>query len=225
MKEVWKDVKGFEGLYEVSSLGRIRTIPHNTLTKTGKIYPVRRTVLKPSRDGGGYLFVVLRKDGKSYNMKIHRAVANVFCEKPSRECKAVNHMDEDIENNCCNNLEWVTNAYNLNYGHRRTKETETRGTKIAQYTKRGALVAIYPSIGEASRQTGINRSCIAAASRHKTSLNQWGHRHTGGGFVWKRGSKINAKWNKSTAKKEFLKKEYDQVSKQFVDKYIFKEKE
>ena len=114
MEEIWKDIIGFEGIYEVSSFGNIRRI------KTGRI-------LSASKCGGcrGYARIILCKNGKQYGKLVHRLVAELFIENP-QGLSEVNHKDEDKTNNRVENLEWCDHKYNMNYGSRKDKARETR---------------------------------------------------------------------------------------------------
>lgn len=103
MTEIWKDIKGFEGLYQVSSYGNVRS------------YYRGGRILKPKKDKDGYLEVCLRKNNKSKYFKIHRLVAFVFIENTDN-LPQVNHIDENKMNNNINNLEWCDCYYNINYG-------------------------------------------------------------------------------------------------------------
>lgn len=101
MTEIWRDVLDYEGLYQVSNLGKVRN------TKTLR-------VLSQGTCGSGYAFVILRKDGKSYNRMVHRLVMNTFC--PTKNSKLeVNHIDGNKQNNYLDNLEWVTRSENLQH--------------------------------------------------------------------------------------------------------------
>ena len=104
-KQVWKDIKNYEGLYEVSNYGNVRSL------KYGKI-----KYLKPADDGNGYYFVNLSKNGIVKNFKIHRLVANAFIPNPNN-LPQINHKDEDKTNNKANNLEWCNNRYNTRYSN------------------------------------------------------------------------------------------------------------
>lgn len=107
MEEFWKEIRGYEGLYEVSNLGRVRrTTSSNRLHTNG--------VLKPSRRGN-YLKVNLSKDGKGRDFSIHRLVAETFIPNPNNYPQ-VNHKDEVKTNNIVENLEWCTALQNTNYG-------------------------------------------------------------------------------------------------------------
>lgn len=114
MKEIWKDIIGFERIYEVSNYGRVRSV------RSGRI-------LYQSKCGGcrGYAAVCLSKDGKRYGKLVHRLVAEAFI-PPVEGLSEVNHKDEDKTNNRVENLEWCDHKYNMNYGSRTNKTRETR---------------------------------------------------------------------------------------------------
>lgn len=102
-KEVWASIKGYEGLYEVSNFGNVRSL------KFGKI-----KYLKPANNGFGYYHVILCKNGIKKDYKVHRLVANAFIENPNN-LPQINHIDENKTNNKASNLEWCDNQYNKRY--------------------------------------------------------------------------------------------------------------
>lgn len=120
-KQIWKDVKGYEGLYQVSNTGRVRSLNY---MKTSKVQ-----VLKPQRQTQGYLFVRLRKEGKIRTIYIHRLVAEAFIPNPNNYPE-VNHIDENKQNNIVSNLEWCTREYNQNYGTINKRRSEKHKGKI-----------------------------------------------------------------------------------------------
>lgn len=114
MEEIWKDVVGHEGEYQVSNMGRIKSIARNIRRRDGKNFPVRERILVGSHDSKGYVQVELRKDGERNIRVIHRIVADAFI--PKQEGKTqINHIDGDKDNNRVDNLEWVTCQENI--GH------------------------------------------------------------------------------------------------------------
>jgi hypothetical protein len=115
--EEWKDIPGYEGIYQISNLGVMRSIKRIIRQKTGQIYSIDGCHLKPCADGCGYLFVRLCKNGNHQMIKIHRAVANAFCLNPHQKPQ-VNHMDGNKKNNNYANLEWVTNDENMQHSWR-----------------------------------------------------------------------------------------------------------
>ena len=110
--EEWKNVIGYEGLYEVSNKGNVRNVRRNTL-------------LKLSKTNYGYIQVYLYKNGIRTGLKVHRLVAQAFIPNPDN-LPEVNHKDENPINNSVNNLEWCDHKYNVNYGHRTENAINTR---------------------------------------------------------------------------------------------------
>lgn len=159
--EFWKDIEGYEGLYQISSFGRVKSL------KYGK-----ERILKPLVDKDGYLLAILCKEGKTKNHKIHRLVASAFLPNPNNY-PCINHKDENKQNNCVDNLEWCTVKYNINYGTR----TEKCSKKVGQYDLKGKLIKTWKSIMEIERRTGFFRSNITACCRgyknHKTAYNYY----------------------------------------------------
>lgn len=112
--EEWKVIEEFPN-YEVSNLGRVRSIKH--INSVGRL--VNSTILKPQPDGRHFYYHVnLLADGKKKTVNIHRLVAKAFIENPNNYT-SINHKDENKRNNAADNLEWCTTAYNNNYGSRK----------------------------------------------------------------------------------------------------------
>lgn len=171
MTEIWKSIAGYEGLYEVSTEGNVRSL------KFGKT-----RILKPQDNGTGYLHVKLCKDGKVKNMRVHRLVAQAFLPNPLN-LETVNHKDENKANNSASNLEWMSQADNNNYGTHNQQISEAnvnnpkKSKPVQQFDKHGKLIATFPSIIEASRQTEISDGSICQCCN--------GRRKSAGGFVWR----------------------------------------
>lgn len=165
-KETWKPVVGYEGLYEVSSEGRVRNV------KTGRI-------LKPGNNGRGYLYVCLYKNGAVKNHCLHRLVAQAFIQNPNK-LPEVNHKDEIRTNNNLDNLEWCTYKYNANYGTRNEKIAKGNSKPIQQLDmKTRLIIATYPSLKEAGLSTGIDCDTISRAARGiYKSAGRFGWRYT-----------------------------------------------
>lgn len=160
--EEWRPIDGYEDCYYASDWGRVKSLNYN---HTGK-----EKLLKYAVDKKGYLYVVLCKDGKRKNKKIHQLVAIAFIPNPDG-LPQVNHKDEDKTNNRVENLEWCTHEYNINYGTRnkRIAETHTNGRKskpVYQYTLDGMLVKIWPSSQECGRN-GFDHSAVSKCCRNK----------------------------------------------------------
>ena len=158
MKEIWKPVRNYEGLYEVSNLGRVKSLNYN---RTGK-----ERIMKGLDNGHGYLFVQLCKDGKVENCRINRLVAMAFLPNPDN-LPEVNHKDKIRTNNKVENLEWCTTKYNVEY---------SLAKAVIGINKVSGLILVFPSTREASRQTDINHSSISACLK--------GRQKSAGGFYW-----------------------------------------
>lgn len=111
VNEVWKDIQGYEGLYQISNLGRVKSLEHVVVTKAGWSFTVREKLLKSHNNGSGYLFVHLCSNYEVSQQLVHRIVAKHFLDfVPGKHF--VNHKDGNKQNNCVDNLEWVTTAEN-----------------------------------------------------------------------------------------------------------------
>lgn len=119
--EYWKEIPGYEGLYEVSSYGRVRSVDRYVKNGHSSYRLQKGRVLSPGKDKKGYLNVQLRNK----NFKVHRLVAQAFIEN-SDNLPMVNHKDEDKTNNNVTNLEWCDAKYNNNYGSRKDKVRDTK---------------------------------------------------------------------------------------------------
>lgn len=175
MEEIWKPIAGYEGSYEVSSLGRVRSLDRKVSLYNGGSYIRKGALMVLRTNYDGYLDVNLSKDGASRKRIVHRLVAEAFIENPDN-LPEVNHKDEDKKNNSVENLEWCSREYNMNYGTARVRATKAISIPVRQYTRDGELVAEYPSGREAGRRTGITEQCI--------SLCCLGRRNHAGGFIW-----------------------------------------
>lgn len=136
MEEVWKDVPGYEGWYQISNLGRVKSL-HRVVEYGAKSNRSQGERILANRRGGTpvgegmwYLSVILCKNRHRKQFKVHRLVADVFCQKP-RGCDVVNHIDNDPENNAASNLEWTTvsgnNAHRHSQGRSRAPKGEANG--------------------------------------------------------------------------------------------------
>ena len=121
MIEEWRSIEGYEGLYEVSSYGRVRSLDRYD----NRNYFRKGKVLSPGKTPNGYLVVVLSCNEKQKTITVHRLVAQAFIPNPDNLLE-VNHKDEDKTNNSVDNLEWCDHSYNNNYGSRMDKVRKTK---------------------------------------------------------------------------------------------------
>ena len=118
MKEIWKDIKNFEGLYQVSNLGNVRSLDRISVNSYGMPRKLKGHPMKLHLNVYGYLDVGLSNCGAGNIFKVHRLVAEAFIPNPNN-LRMVNHKDENKTNNCVDNLEWCNNQYNVNYSSER----------------------------------------------------------------------------------------------------------
>lgn len=165
--EVWKDIKGYEGKYQISNTGRVRSMCNNGKKREEPF------ILKPIKHYKGYLRVYLWKNSKQKTFLIHRLVAEAFIPNPNNYLE-INHKDENKQNNNVNNLEWCTRKYNMNYNGLNKKRNSK---KIIQYDIKNNFIKEWECIMEVQRQLGINNANICQCCK--------GNYKTAGGFIWK----------------------------------------
>ena len=186
IKEVWKDIKGYEGLYQVSNLGRIKSLEREVWNGY-KVFLKSEKILKPkSNSKDGYLRIALSKNGKVKDKLIHRLVAEEFIPNPNN-LPQVNHKDENKNNNYVTNLEWCDSKYNANYGTRNERSTNNKPSmkgsnnpmygrkgeyasnsrKIVQLELDGSLVRKWNCISDVVRELGFNCGSISRCCRGK----------------------------------------------------------
>ena len=190
--EVWKPILGYEGLYEVSNEGRIRSLDRiveqdNNGSKAKTFY--KGKILKGRKNGGGYRVVHVSKNGVSRRLSVHREVAKVFCDKPDG-CDVVNHIDNNPSNNKAENLEWTTYKGNMQWATKQGRmHYNPENLKKAQQSRARAVIATdkngneyyFPSQKIAAETLGMQsvRGHIAACCRK-----DYGYK-TVGGYSWR----------------------------------------
>lgn len=166
--EEWRNIKDYEGLYQVSNMGNVKTLKY-------KGFNIEK-LLKPILQTNGYLYVQLYKDGNPRIYRVHRLVAEAFIPNPDN-LSEVNHINENKTDNRVGNLEFCSHQYNCNYGTGIQRSVEKRSKTVYQYTMDGELVKEYPSVNEAARQNSYDRSNITNCCN--------GKRKTAHGYKWK----------------------------------------
>ncbi len=182
-KELWKDVKGYEGLYEVSNLGRVRS--KTIKSWNGHVFFIKKGIIRKQRaeKRAGYLFLDLSKNGKLHRFYVHRLVAEAFLPNP-KNLPQVNHKDENVKNNCVSNLEWCDARYNNLYGNRKNilhSIAKTPSKPVIQMSLNGRFIKYWHSQLEAAR----------AVKRSATSISECcqGITKTSAGYKWRYASK------------------------------------
>jgi hypothetical protein len=165
--EIWKDINGYEGLYQVSSNGKIKSSKNNK-------------ILALHKNTKGYKQITLHKNGDRKRKMVHRLVAEAFIPNPNNY-PIINHKDECKDNCSVENLEWCTNKYNINYGTHNERvgaslKNGVTSKPIIQYDLNGKYIKEYPSMHEAARQLGVKQGGISMCCR--------GIAKTAYGFIW-----------------------------------------
>lgn len=167
MPEEWAEIKGYEGRYQVSTFGNIRSLNY---ANTG-----RAQNLKLGNHKQGYLEAHLSKNGGEKTFKVHRLVAMAFIPNP-RECKEVNHIDENPRNNFVENLEWVTRSENVNHGTRNLRMASKISKPVVQLNHQGKEIRHFSSAAKTSLY-GFDPSHVLKCCRGKLKKHK--------GFRWK----------------------------------------
>lgn len=186
MEEIWKDIAGYEGKYQVSNLGRVRSTNRNTICdsdhrRSHYVRSLDGKILKQSMANDGYFRVSLYdKDNKLKYVPVHRLVARAFVDG-YKEGMQVNHINEMKFVNCAVNLEWVTPSQNINYGDRNKKSVKTRrnhahNPKVIQLNDEGIPICEYNSQTEAAEVNGIPRTTLCRAMKNGSKYK---------GYFWK----------------------------------------
>lgn len=192
--EIWKDVDGFEGLYEVSNLGNVRRFD----TKKAKV---------KSLNIYGYPQVNLYKNGKAYLRRVHRLVAIAFIPNPDN-LPMINHKDENPCNNVVDNLEWCDAKYNVNYGGGNEKRALSHSKPVLQYSLTGQLIKEWHSATEAARelgfpQSGINWCCLRKPKHNSCKGYIWRFKDDKSPVIFKKGKRVAQMDKNGTVIKEF----------------------
>lgn len=189
--EVWKDIKGYEGLYQISNFGNVKALEKSVWNgKTNLYFP--EIIRKPNFDKDGYLNITLSKNSKAKTFKIHRLVAKAFIDNPGN-LPEVNHKDGNKSNNFVNNLEWITRSENQKHAFR-IGLINQNGPNNAMYGKLGKdnpnsipiyqidintnqIIKKFDSMASAGRKLQVNTGHICQVCKDK--------RKTAYGYKWK----------------------------------------
>lgn len=173
--EIWKDIKGYEGFYQISNLGRVRSLDRYVNCLIGIKALRKGKILTQNYNNKGYKRVSLCKNGKHKNFQVHRLVAEAFIPNPDH-LPCINHKDEDKTNNHVDNLEWCSVEYNSNYGTAIERRSEKRKVPILQYDNQGNFIREWNSASDAYRELGIYQQDISRCCK--------GIRKSACGYIW-----------------------------------------
>lgn len=168
--EIWKKIDGFDGIYEVSNLGRVRSIDRID----DRNHFRKGIIMKSHSVNKGYQQIIL---GKHREMRVvHRLVALAFVDGYF-EGAQVNHKDENVKNNRADNLEWCTAKYNCNYGrHRERQHERAKKMTIEKYALDGTLLCVYGTLNEAAKENNMSTATVHDAVYSKTHISK--------GYIW-----------------------------------------
>lgn len=180
MEENWKDIKGYEGLYQVSDFGNVRSLDRDVLYSNGRIRTHKGRIITSRIGNSGYSLVILSKNGKTKGVLVHRLVCIAFNPNPENKPQ-VNHKDGVKHHNWKENLEWSTRSENMIHAHRTGLKKTTKAwtgkfgrdhcksKSVNQLAMNGDFIAKYGSMAEAERETGVHKSHICQVCKGKLS--------------------------------------------------------
>lgn len=179
--EIWKDIIGYEGYYQVSNLGNVKSLERYRKGNRNSLTFVRERILKRKIDKDGYAVYALCKDNKMYHFTSHKLVALVFIPNPSSYSQ-INHINGIKLDNSVSNLEWCDNSHNMKEAYRiglskaRKSKDNILSKKVVKL-KNGLAIQQYDCIVDASKEHGLGKTAIS------NCLN--GRSKTCAGFEWK----------------------------------------
>lgn len=174
--EIWRPIAGYEGLYEVSNLGQVRSLDRIIKRRDGSIVLYKGMIMKQQIKKKKRYGIILYKNNTQRNFMVHRLVAEAFIPNP-KHLETVNHKDENPFNNNVDNLEWMTNRENLLYGTRTERGKKKQQIKVEKLTKDLEHVEYYDSLTEAAIKNNAYISNISNAihGKHKSCV----------GYIWR----------------------------------------
>ena len=174
-EEIWKDIPEYEGIYQISNLGRVKSLSRYIYNNknTTKGHLSREKILRLSADSTGYLQVNLSKNGKKAKFHVHRLVAKLFIPNPDNKPQ-VNHIDRNRRNPAVSNLEWVTDSENKFHAWKNPNRISTK-KEVIQIDKNDKIIKTWDSIQEAEKSLKISHISECCRNPKRTS----------GGYKWK----------------------------------------
>ena len=164
MKEIWRDIPDYEGIYQVSNLGEIRSCKTNRIRKQIK-------------QRSGYMRIILTKNKKQKAFFVHTLVAKCFVENTNNS-PYVNHIDGNKENNDSNNLEWVTASQNMKHAiNKGLVKRHPWSVKVSQYSLDGRFIKTWDRMADVAKFLDCHHSQVSDCCR--------GKQKTCKGYIWK----------------------------------------
>ena len=179
MKEIWKDIKDFEGLYQVSNLGNVKSLDRDIIDKNGKIRHYKGQIMSGRIKKGtnqGYVMYDLFKDNKRKTVRLHRLVAEAFIPNPNN-LPEVNHIDGNKENNTVDNLEWCTRGENIKHAYNKNlrspamkgciERNKNVSIKVALCDKNYNIEKEFNSISDLAKEINSSSASLSKQLRNK----------------------------------------------------------
>ena len=180
--ENWKDIKDYEGFYQVSDLGTVKSLERDVYFPNGTVHHLKEKILVQRIEKNGYPYVYLHKNGKGKFMLVHRLVALAFIPNPENKPQ-INHKNEIKNDNSVENLEWCDSKYNINYGTRTARQIQNRRSyKLGNHPRAKPVFCVelnktFDCAKRAEEELGIWRNSIGSACL--------GKQKTAGGLHWR----------------------------------------
>ena len=162
--EQWRDIEGYEGLYQVSNEGRVKALGRTIVYKNGHKYKYDEHLMRIIVDQEGYCYVGLNAGGKQKRFRVHRLVANAFIPNPDN-LPEINHKNECTTDNSVENIEWCDHTYNINFGTRNKRVGKQYEKKVYQYSIDGELLRVFDSLTDAANFNGCDIANISTGCR------------------------------------------------------------
>lgn len=199
MDEIWRDIEGYKGLYQVSDQGRIRSLDRIVAHSRYGYKTLKGRLLRPTKNGDGYFYINLYKDNHEKKYKTHRLVAQAFIPNPENK-EEVDHINTKRDDNRVENLRWATKLENNRNSLTRKKRSENNPMRgkygkdnpnsksIYQISKDGNLIRKWEGIKEAARNTEVYPGNIVKCCQGKLNAS--------GGYRWIYASELDNFLNK-----------------------------
>lgn len=191
-EEIWLPIDGFEGIYEISNMGKVKSVERTITyinrwgTETNRTF--KSCILKPSQDKDGYLYVTLKKNGIETYKKIHRLIAEAFIPNPQNK-PTVNHKNHNRQDNRVENIEWAT--YLEQYDNIWKNNVENahccQSKQVYKYSLENTFLALYPSIRRAAKDCNLSHKGImycCEGGYYSTTRKKFYECNNFGGFKW-----------------------------------------